>query len=222
MTWLQITLLSDSCFAAGAGLAAEVDIDIERENETGLPIIRGRTLKGLLVEECALLLEVFRSTQWREAANRIFGGPGRRRGGSLVIENASLPSKLRKAAYDALNPDRTPSPLSRVQLLRCLTDIRRQTKINVDGTPEDHSLRATRLAIKGLTFLSRLHGTDGLSDKEKALLAACALSVRRGGLHRNRGWGRLRLRILDQQGKDITSTWVTLLQTSSGGVSCLQ
>ena len=53
---LTIELLTDTTFGRGDGVAGLVDEEVEHDSQTGLPIIRGRTLKGLLVEECANLL----------------------------------------------------------------------------------------------------------------------------------------------------------------------
>jgi hypothetical protein len=53
--WLDIRLLSDGAFGRGEGVAGLVDSEVEHE-PSELPFIRGRVLKGLLVEECANLL----------------------------------------------------------------------------------------------------------------------------------------------------------------------
>src|SRR5437762_1647556 len=53
---LQLELESDTAFGRGEGLAGLLDDEVEYDLATGLPFVRGRTLKGLLVEECANLL----------------------------------------------------------------------------------------------------------------------------------------------------------------------
>ena len=54
--FIRLTLKSDATFGLGEGVAGLVDEEIEHDFETGLPFLRGRTLKGLLVEECSNIL----------------------------------------------------------------------------------------------------------------------------------------------------------------------
>jgi hypothetical protein len=70
--WLKATILSGATFSAGKGLVGDVDVEVEQE-PCGLPIIRGRTLKGLLVEERHNILDVLRDPCWEKAAGRLFG-----------------------------------------------------------------------------------------------------------------------------------------------------
>jgi CRISPR/Cas system CMR subunit Cmr4 (Cas7 group RAMP superfamily) len=53
---ILIRLISDSAFGRGDGVIGVVDSEVEHDKATGLPIIKGRTIKGLLVESCADLL----------------------------------------------------------------------------------------------------------------------------------------------------------------------
>lgn len=212
--FLRIKLLSGTCFSSGQGFVAEVDTDIEQES-VGLPVIRGRTIKGLLVEECALILKVLSEESWHHSAERLFGQPGQATSAILRINDAYLPTGLRTATKRAVN--RPDNPLSKQDIMHSVTDIRYQTKINLEtGAPQEHSLRATRLALRDLVFYSRLFLPDNVSDAEKAVLAACALSVRRGGLNRNRGWGRLQMRIVEDD-RDVTTDWARNLPHEEGG-----
>src|SRR5438874_9353821 len=79
---LRMSLESDATFGRGEGLAGLVDEEIEYDVATGLPFVRGRTLKGLLVEECANLLFALQKASssalppLEESAERLFGRPG--------------------------------------------------------------------------------------------------------------------------------------------------
>lgn len=210
--FLEITLRSDTCFSGGIGCAGDVDIDIEQEEATGLPLVRGRTLKGLLVEECAFLLKTMGDRRWREAAECLFGNPGGQAGAYVGFGDGLLPDAFRSVVEEATK--RPQNALNPRQVLQSLTDVRFQTKINREThTPEEHSLRSARLALKGLVFHSRLIGADRLSVDARAMLAACALATRRAGLNRNRGWGRLRVRIVDACGNDVTQSWIAPLKS---------
>ena len=214
--FLSVELLSDACFSGGIGHAGEVDTDIDHEKSTGLPIVRGRILKGLLVEECAMILKALPEKPWRESAARLFGDSGRRTGAVLSLGDGRLPESLRRVFVAAI--DRGAASLSVNQVLRSFTDIRHQTKVNFQsGAPEPHSLRATRVALKGLVFQSNLYGTNNLTDEDKALFAACALSIRCGGMNRNSGWGKLRVRVMDKSHGDVTPEWVSVLHNNEEG-----
>ncbi len=79
---LCLRLESDATFGRGEGLAGLVDEEIEYDVATGLPFVRGRTLKGLLVEECANLLFALQKAgspalpTLEASAERLFGRPG--------------------------------------------------------------------------------------------------------------------------------------------------
>jgi hypothetical protein len=208
--YLSVKLLTDGCFSGGTRHAGEVDTDIDHEKTTGLPMIRGRILKGLLVEECAMILKALPKKPWRETAAKLFGDPGKQTGAQLSIGDGRLPEYLRRMIASAM--ERAGSSLSANQILRSFTDVRFQTKVNFDsGAPEPHSLRATRVALKGLVWQSPLYCTDNLAEEGKALFAACVLALRRGGLNRNRGWGKLQARIMNQDYKDMTPIWIARL-----------
>src|SRR6185295_15774685 len=87
---LQLTLSSDATFGRGEGVAGLLDAEVEHD-EYGLPFLRGRTLKGLLVEECANLLFALEGQQspviaeLERAAHFLFG-----RAGSTPEDDASM------------------------------------------------------------------------------------------------------------------------------------
>ena len=78
---LQVELLSAATFGRGDGVAGLVDREVEHDAD-GLPYLRGRTLKGLLAEECANILfalklqDANKHKQWRKVAIELFGDAG--------------------------------------------------------------------------------------------------------------------------------------------------
>lgn len=208
---LCLHLESDTTFGRGEGLVGLVDEEIEYDVATGLPFVRGRTLKGLLVEECANLLFALQKAgspaliKLEAAAARLFGRPGSglEDAALLHVGPALLPQQLCEAvrsgiAHDSLRPS---------DVLESLTTIRRQTAMDeVRAAPEEGSLRSMRVVLRQISFRAWLDFTPDPTEDDLALLAACALSVRRGGIGRNRGRGRLHLQVLDEQGSDITMT----------------
>lgn len=193
---LRFTLASDATFGRGDGVAGFVDQEIEYDEATGLPFLRGRTLKGLLVEECAALLFALKRqghpalSELQDAARNLFGNPGSTLGddGWLHVGHAQLPADLRRAVSADVEARR----MTVAEMLESLTAIRRQTALNDDGAPEQGSLRSMRVLVRELTLVADLAFEGDLSQSEQALLAACALALRRAGTGRNRGRGRLK------------------------------
>ncbi len=206
---LCLRLESDATFGRGEGLAGLVDEEIEYDVATGLPFLRGRTLKGLLVEECANLLFALQTTHspalstLEASAERLFGRPGSGLESAALLHfgPALLPPELREAVRSGIENDE----LDPAGVLEALTTIRRQTAIDEErGAPDKGSLRSMRVVLHETRFWAWLDFPDDPGVDDLALLAACVLSVRRGGIGRNRGRGRLSLQLLNEQGTDIT------------------
>ncbi len=206
---LCLRLESDATFGRGEGLAGLVDEEIEYDVATGLPFVRGRTLKGLLVEECANLLFALQTAGSRAlpileaSAERLFGRPGSGLESAALLHfgPALLPQELREAVRSGIERDE----LEPADVLEALTAVRRQTAIDEErGAPDKGSLRSMRVVLRQTSFQAWLEFSNDPGPDDLALLATCALSVRRGGIGRNRGRGRLSLRLLDEQGSDIT------------------
>lgn len=230
---LQLMLRSDATFGRGDGVAGLVDAEVEYEEALGLPFLRGRALKGLLVEECANLLYALSLqnvpavlVRAQQSARLLFGRPGStpEDDGLLRVGSALLPQKLRMAVeYEISNGNLTPA-----DVLDSLTAIRRQTAVNEKtGTPDKNSLRALRVVLRETLFTARLTllpGPQKLADELNAtdtkdllaLLSASTASLHRAGLGRNRGRGRLTATLYKINGEsreDISSAWETLLSS---------
>jgi len=217
---LQVTLRGDATLGRGDGVAGLVDVEVEHDASTGLPAVRGRTLKGLLVEECGNILWSLGAQgatpvvqeRYERAALRLFGRPGSTRGdvAEMTVGDATLPPGLVWAVRVEVQAGR----LSPAEVLESLTGVRRQTAVDEEtGAPAQETLRAMRVVLRGVTFTSSLL-FDNAGDAavppllaagtaERALLAACALGLRRLGMGRNRGRGLVSCRLIDG-GADVT------------------
>lgn len=193
---LHLTLISDATFGRGDGVAGLVDQEVEYDTATGLPFLRGRTLRGLLVEECANIIAVLPETirpTFDQAAERLFGAPGSGldTAGSLIVGAAELPETVRKAITASVEAKQ----IHPTAVLNSLTDIRRQTAVTENGAPDEGSLRAMRVILRQTQFVADLHftpsGKEGEDELALALLAASVKALRRAGTGRNRGRGRL-------------------------------
>ncbi len=200
--YLKFTLESDAAFGRGDGVASLVDAEVQHD-ELGCPYLRGRALKGILVNECAEILAALSGPaheRWATAAQRLFGCPGSddQAEARLAVGDARLPEDLRQAIAQDIKAKR----LTRAQVLETLTAVRHQTAMEEGGVPKPHTLRAIRVVIRGTPFWARLNLTDGNTEEKAddlALLAACVKAFRRAGTGRNRGLGRLSAELLDEQ-----------------------
>lgn len=202
MAELTIKLLSETTFGRGDGVVGLVNNEVEHDPLTGLPFIRGRTLKGLLVEECANILyslEISASSvlsRMQDAASWLFGEAGSTLDtqGQLQVGSAYLPNDLAHTIrMDIKNRTLTPA-----DVLTSLTTIRHQTALDAQtGVADDGSLRAIRVLLRGLIFTAELDFITKPSEDQEALLYACVKGLRYAGTGRNRGVGRIMCDITD-------------------------
>jgi hypothetical protein len=209
--FIQLTLLSDTTFSRGDGVAGLLDREVEHD-ELGLPYLHGRTLKGLLGEEADNLLDYLAAMNipldvWEAARQTLFGSGGSKlsAGAKLHYSHAQLPPGVRDTVRLTLEKA-TDNRLIRQDVLAALTAVRRQTAVNGDGLPHDGSLRSMRVILRQTVFTAELTCGRDMSTTELALLSAAVLALRRAGTGRNRGRGQLQADLLDAQGRSVLQT----------------
>lgn len=209
---LKIELLSDTTFGRGDGVAGLIDQEVEHD-PYGFPYLRGRTVKGLLTEECDNLIAVLSNYQdWGKVACKLFGTLGSTLGtmGAVHVGDACLPEDLRQAVAFQIE-DKT---LTKTEVLDSLTTIRRQTAIDPEsGIPDEGSLRSFRVILRELCFTADLIFEKIPSDEMLSLLAVSSLALRRLGSGRNRGRGRVRCTLHDAENNDITHQYANYFRT---------
>jgi len=198
---LRIELLSDTTFGRGDGVAGLIDQEVEHD-VNGFPYLRGRTLKGLLSEECDNLVAVINDTErrkrWQSIAAKLFGVPGSRLEtiALMHVGDACLPEDLRHAITQQI----TDQNLTPAEVLDSLTTVRRQTAIATDtGVADPNSLRSARVVLRNLAFATDLFFDEAPSQDTLALLSAGAAALRRIGSGRNRGRGHVKCTIWDSE-----------------------
>ncbi len=194
---LKFILESDATFGRGDGVAGVVDVEVQHD-EWGCPYLGGRSLKGLLVCECAEILDALPKAikpRWEGVAQRLFGNPGStlEDNAVLFVGNARLPDDL----CAAIAQDVQRGKVRREEVLESLTALRRQTAMDESGVPKEHTLRTVRVILRETPFEAKLRFAEGPNEDDLALLAACVKAFRRAGTGRNRGRGRIRAELLD-------------------------
>lgn len=187
---IVVELLSDATFSLGEPTAGEVDVEIDHD-ELGLPVLRGKTLHGLLRDAWLSLAPYFAHLD--EAAGRVLGLPRDHTEHSVArVGDAVVDDETRQWVSHALG--RTACPLRPPDVLRGLTDVRWQTAVDRwSGAPAPGTLRSHRTVLRGLALTSTLDWERPPTSREVAVLALCTLGTRHAGLGRNRGRGHVRL-----------------------------
>lgn len=198
--FLQIKLLSDTTFGSGDGVAGSIDEEIEHD-EFGLPFLRGRALKGLIAEECANVLFTLEKqnlanlTDLQNVADKLFGTSGSEveNDAEMNVGNACLPKELRQAVEYAVFRQQ----FTAGEVIKSLTTIRRQTAMTEKGAPKKGALRSMRAILRKTVLTAEVEFNYAADDKMLSLLAVSAISLQRAGLGRNRGRGKLEVKLLE-------------------------
>lgn len=186
---IEITLKSDLCTASGDGFSSVIDTDVSYDRY-GFPVIGGRRLKGCLKQ----VAEYIDSPYIKE----IFGETGKSFSGSLRISNAVIKD------YEKLKKEAVISGIDCKKVISFFTYTRSSTAIEND-TAKDNSLRITRVIKhysplyenEELTFFADVE----IADKYKEEFADICKALRNIGYKRNRGYGAVKCRFIEDTDK---------------------
>lgn len=183
---LVVQLLSDSTFGA-SGFADGIDREVAYDERTGLPVIPGRTLRGLLRESWRSMAAVF--PELAEAADRLFGRAGEIGEGAIVrLDDGQLDRDTRAWARYAVERENGLSPR---EILGSLTALRRQLAVGQDGVAQAEAARVERVVLRGCRFEAALTWLTAPDAAALRCLALATLATRHGGAGRSRGRGLL-------------------------------
>jgi CRISPR-associated protein Csx10 len=208
---IRVTMLSD--WAVGDGTARHGSVDRRvRRDEDGLPILPGKTLRGLLREatgQAAFALDNGQPGEWMALHEELFGGPAR--AGRLIVSSARMTPWIRQEV--ATHP----------QLAAGFIGLRASTAIDDKGVALTDSLRLEERARAGCVLLGSIDvdvRESWWKDEERSwgvrlLLSSGSLLMSRLGGKRRRGNGRCSVSI---EGLDVT----TLYSGASGPPPALE
>lgn len=218
---LVFQLKSDAIFGSAERGDADIDIDIQHDR-WGCPYFPGRTLKGVLREECAQILDNLEQCGklggWERTAIRLFGTPGSGVKDPVILrfDNAELPAALRMKLMKEVEDEK----VSSWEVLEALTTTRSQTALDGwSGAAREKSLRKARVILRKTIFESKLTFYEGPEKNDKQLLAACLKAFQRCGTRRNRGTGELEaVQLLSCAGQDVLpDTFMDFKKEIAGG-----
>ena len=185
MKRFKIELISDLCSSNGESYGSVIDTDVCYD-QYGLPVIKGKPLKGCLLEiaeeltECDIIDEKFIET--------VFGKSGNSYSGNLIINDAVL-ENYQAEKQDILQMSDIPS---KNQVIDCFSYTRGQTEIDSDGKAKDKSLRCIRVVKRGLSFICEYEIDSKYADN----FEKCVCLLRHIGMNRTRGLGEVKCSVL--------------------------
>ena len=159
----------------GSGLSKGADVDaLVVKNSQGLPFVPGKTIKGLLREQVAMLIDLRGKGKDMEVHfNETFGIFKSQEGTmfcSKQEQSCILSEELATFLYRSLS----------------------FAAINDDGVADNHSLRKIEAVVP-----CTLEGTiDGISDDLYDFVKDGLALIKRMGTHRSRGLGRCKFTII--------------------------
>lgn len=207
---ISIQLNSETIIGSGISIPGSVDNDIVYSDH-GLPIIKGRTLKGNLREALEKLIALVDEPE--NLSGVFFGTEGiyDYNQGILRISDATLSDSLKQAFETAIYEKK----ISSEEMKSTLTNERYFTQIE-NGVVKPESLRSIRTVNSGLTLWSNLSSKRDLTEEELSVLCASLSMVKHIGLMRSRGKGEVICRLWKED-EDLTDTYLNCFERRLNG-----
>ena len=222
--YLKMTLRSHTLFGSGQGFGAVVDSDIVFD-EIGIPYIPAKRVKGCLLDAATEVFTMFRKARltfppriggdaaddkarkayYEKLQGEVFGKGGEQSGAAYF---ANLTVDKYGANRDWLRYLSDPKQkythiLSKETMMNAFTTIRQQTAICEEtGVAKDQSLRTVRVARKGLVFYGEI-GIRSDESRIRDVLALACHNLRHIGTSRNRGFGEVKCRLLNEHREPV-------------------
>ena len=189
----EVRIKTESPLCLNSGKAdVNVDADIVHD-ALGLPYFPGKRLRGLLYESAVEVVEMAELCEKNFVERKTVEELFNKRADStveLIVPNFHL-EDYQDMAKEWKYLQSTFSGLIRPEsVLQTYTSIRFQTALDTDGTAKETSLRNIRVLDSDLTFVGKIQVNGGENRHDRALALAVS-NLRRAGMNRNRGFGRL-------------------------------
>ncbi len=192
--WME--LKSDTIFGNGMSIPGDADIAVLCD-EHGFPYYKGGTFKGVFREELTryLFWNGKEKSEIEKTLTSLLGEEGAdiTDAGKMVFSDMVIPEEVKKAVLAETGDDAE-------TVTEAFTSVRMFTKVDSDGMTENGTLRMARCVNKGICFSSEIILPP--MDKGLVVLVREAIeSVKWIGTMRNRGFGRVCIRIEQEEEK---------------------
>jgi len=215
---LKITTLSDTLIGSALSYGTIIDNDIVFDSN-GLPYIPAKRIKGLFRNAAVDLLAADGLKDLFQIDSAIvkdyYGNIGSNQvAPEIVFQNLHLEQHIDIDLWMEYLSSRYEYVVNNPLVRNFFTEIRTQTAIDPDTkTAKDHSLRSSRVLKKGFNFCGEIH-VPTEKDAIETLLGLSCLFVDRIGSKRNRGFGRVKLDLLDESGQSVCERLKEKLEAS--------
>ena len=191
---IRMELVSDAIFGNGASIPGAEDIAIQCDAK-GFPYYKGGTFKGLFREEFENYLDAvgLAPEEAERETKRLFGqggdtGDGREK---LIFSDLELSGFVKKAVLDEIGGG------SPQRVMEVFSHVRTFTRMEENGTGKPGSLRDARCIDKGRIFYGTIQ-EEGLDEETRQRIREALGFVKSVGSMRNRGFGRVRIREVEE------------------------
>ena len=179
MADIKYTIQFFSFWHCGSGLAAGADVDaLVVKDKDGLPIVPGKTMKGLVREAVESIIALKKEDKQSLIKNAFgyFGDAENTCMGSMFFTNAEIEESERRAIIDN-------------NLQKYMYSSASSTAITSSGIAKEHSLRKVEVVVP-CTLEGKIKGVP--QDLVTNILDALKY-IKRLGVNRNRGLGRCKI-----------------------------
>lgn len=187
---IKMELLSDVIFGNGLSIPGAEDISVLCD-EHGFPYYKGGTFKGIFREELSRFLE-WTAKGEEQLVEKLLGRSGDTdllNERKLIFSDFQLSDAVKQRVLEEIGE-------SKEMVLDSMTHIRAFTSIEENGVVKEGSLRNCRCVNKGLYFYSEVQ----CASQDKELVAEVLSLVKWIGSMRNRGFGKVRILAVGQEG----------------------
>jgi CRISPR-associated protein Csx10 len=212
---LRLELLSDTLIGSGEGWGASIDRDVVFD-DTGLPYIPARRVKGCLRESAIEVVEMFEmsgiDTASSEDIKMLFGKPGQDQLCMLSFSNCYFKDYASNRKWLEWLIKKYPDFFSKEIILNTFSITRQQTAIDSNGIAKDHSLRTSRVLTKGNAFFGEIEIPNEIEERLLSFLALTVRNLRYMGTNRNRGFGSIKCSLLNDRGTALEEKYLNDLE----------
>lgn len=205
---LRLETLSDTIVGSAQAYGTIIDNDIVYDS-MGLPYIPAKRIKGIFRNAAEELLAAEGGAKLIGKdldLNKVFGVMGSNAPEpKIVFTNLQLEDIEDIHHWLKYLQETYPYAINSALVSDHFTDVRAQTAIDpLTGTAKEHSLRSGRVLLRGFCFEGEIELSEA-SEELKRLFAVLSLYIERMGSKRNRGFGKIRLELMDSQGKSLSA-----------------
>ncbi len=187
---VKMTLLSDTIFGNGSNIPGAEDISVLCD-ECGFPYFKGGTFKGIFREELERYLELCGkgTSDIRETVTGLLGkASSDDNGEQMIFSDFTIAPTVKEKILEEVGRNR-PGVVTDI-----LTNVRTFTKIDDNGIAAKGTLRRARCVDEGISFYSSFF----CPEEERELVTEVLGMIKWVGSMRNRGFGKIRITVLEE------------------------